>query len=478
MSRRKVFICALAATGHTNGMLALSQELVKEHDFEVIFYSIEQYREQIEKSGALYRAYSFNPQILFVPRLNNQRKDFVMSVLKLTLDATNEIALELARDIDRDKPDVILHDQVALYARFAIKIINDNYARAKQGYKDLIFRPTGPASPSIMYYTTFAAQEGIYPNESEMELFREQTLIAKLKFLFSILQLSIKQFFLCRKFGVKFYNLIRDSIFPSDDVVKIVFVQSDLHPRSHLFHKSFKFVGSAINDEIHHDGYSNKYSDELCQLVDEFPIINPIDDVKPFKQADKKLIFASLGTAFQYDFEIYEKIILAFNRFDDESTNVACNVKMENIRVIISTGIKAYEYLNEKINSNELKKHKNILLVPSAPQIDILKRSSLFITHCGMNSSSETVHFGVPVVCIPLTADQPPVAHRLTYELGFGIQLSFINLKYEELRKAIHQVLGDESYQKRILRFSKLSHSYIGTKIAAQEIINYISKNK
>ena len=36
----------------------------------------------------------------------------------------------------------------------------------------------------------------------------------------------------------------------------------------------------------------------------------------------------------------------------------------------------------------------NIYLVRSAPQLDILKRASLFITHCGMNSTSETVHFG------------------------------------------------------------------------------------
>ena len=36
----------------------------------------------------------------------------------------------------------------------------------------------------------------------------------------------------------------------------------------------------------------------------------------------------------------------------------------------------------------------NIILVKSAPQIDILKKASLFITHGGMNSASESIHFG------------------------------------------------------------------------------------
>jgi UDP:flavonoid glycosyltransferase YjiC (YdhE family) len=34
------------------------------------------------------------------------------------------------------------------------------------------------------------------------------------------------------------------------------------------------------------------------------------------------------------------------------------------------------------------------------PQLEILERCSLFITHCGMNSINESVYYGCPMVNI------------------------------------------------------------------------------
>jgi UDP:flavonoid glycosyltransferase YjiC (YdhE family) len=46
------------------------------------------------------------------------------------------------------------------------------------------------------------------------------------------------------------------------------------------------------------------------------------------------------------------------------------------------------------IDGNRYALPKNIELVKTAPQIEILKRASLFLTHCGMNSTSETIYYG------------------------------------------------------------------------------------
>ncbi len=44
----------------------------------------------------------------------------------------------------------------------------------------------------------------------------------------------------------------------------------------------------------------------------------------------------------------------------------------------------------------------NFKLYNYAPQLDILQDTDLFITHGGMNSSSEILYFGVPMLVIPV----------------------------------------------------------------------------
>ena len=92
---------------------------------------------------------------------------------------------------------------------------------------------------------------------------------------------------------------------------------------------------------------------------------------------------------------------------------------------------------------------KEILIVKSTPQIEILKRSSLFITHSGMNSTSEAVHFGVPMICLPNQVDQPVVVYRISDELGLGIRLFTPSFSPNQLKDAINKVLNDTSFRKR-----------------------------
>ncbi len=61
----------------------------------------------------------------------------------------------------------------------------------------------------------------------------------------------------------------------------------------------------------------------------------------------------------------------------------------------------------------------NAILRRSVPQLAVLERARLFVTHAGMNSASEALWFGVPTLMHPQTADQPVVAARLA-QLGAG----------------------------------------------------------
>lgn len=55
----------------------------------------------------------------------------------------------------------------------------------------------------------------------------------------------------------------------------------------------------------------------------------------------------------------------------------------------------------------------------SVDQMAVLSISDAFITHCGMNSASEGLYYGVPLVLFPQTPEQDAVAKR-TEELGAG----------------------------------------------------------
>ena len=73
---------------------------------------------------------------------------------------------------------------------------------------------------------------------------------------------------------------------------------------------------------------------------------------------------------------------------------------------MISLGQLSYDAFQKKIQNENYHVSDNILLVPFAPKLEILKRASLFVAHCGMNRTPETVHFGVPIKDVPQMGDQ------------------------------------------------------------------------
>ena len=121
---------------------------------------------------------------------------------------------------------------------------------------------------------------------------------------------------------------------------------------------------------------------------------------------------------------------------------------------------------------------QNVLLMPKVPQLDVLKRASLFITHSGQNSTSESIHYGVPMVCIPVFGDQPSVAYRVTDELGLGVRIPYDDLTPQKLHEAAAEVLNDTGYLERVLLYSKISRKYNGTQNATQKVVEYIQKLK
>ena len=86
------------------------------------------------------------------------------------------------------------------------------------------------------------------------------------------------------------------------------------------------------------------------------------------------------------------------------------------------------------------------LVVRFAPQLEILKRAALVITHAGLNTVLESLSEGVPLVTVPLGNDQPGVAARLRAR-GACVVVSRHRLTPARLRRAVVLVLEDARYR-------------------------------
>jgi zeaxanthin glucosyltransferase len=88
----------------------------------------------------------------------------------------------------------------------------------------------------------------------------------------------------------------------------------------------------------------------------------------------------------------------------------------------------------------------NPLVVSFAPQLEILKRAALVITHGGLNTVLESLCQGVPLVAVPLANDQPGVAARVKAR-GACVVVPRRRLNAARLRKAVILVLQDGRYR-------------------------------
>lgn len=90
------------------------------------------------------------------------------------------------------------------------------------------------------------------------------------------------------------------------------------------------------------------------------------------------------------------------------------------------------------------------LVVSYAPQLEILKRAALVITHAGLNTVLESLCEGVPLVAVPLANDQPGVAARVNAR-GACVVVPRQGLNAVRLRKAVLRVLQDARYREAAL---------------------------
>ncbi|MGD6783109.1 MULTISPECIES: nucleotide disphospho-sugar-binding domain-containing protein [Bacillus cereus group] len=114
----------------------------------------------------------------------------------------------------------------------------------------------------------------------------------------------------------------------------------------------------------------------------------------------------------------------------------------------------------------------NFIVGNYLPQLDILRQADVFISHCGMNSTSESLYFEVPLVMLPFINDQHTIAERV-YELGAGFMLNIQQLSAEDLKHAVNEVLQHSIYKENAKKISQSFREAGGYIKAVDEIVTF-----
>ncbi|MEH2182303.1 glycosyltransferase [Nostoc sp.] len=177
----------------------------------------------------------------------------------------------------------------------------------------------------------------------------------------------------------------------------------------------------------------------------------------PFaKLTGQPLIYASLGTLSNRLMQVFETIAEACMGL--------------NAQLVISLG-------RETSQASVPKFPGSPLVVGQAPQLELLQRASLTITHAGLNTALESISHGVPMVAIPITNDQPGVAARIAWT-GCGKRFKLSGLNVAKLRSAVERVLTQDSYRNHATRLQTANQQAGGVVRAADIIERVMSTGK
>ena len=134
------------------------------------------------------------------------------------------------------------------------------------------------------------------------------------------------------------------------------------------------------------------------------------------RPADSALVYLSLGSLGGGDVDLMRRLVDVLGR--------------SKHRFIVSKGPRADEY--------ELP--ANMVGEQFLPQTNIIPQVDAVITHGGNNTTTESLHFGKPMIVLPLFWDQYDNAQRMD-ETGYGVRLSTYGFTEDEMHAALDRIL-------------------------------------
>ena len=147
-------------------------------------------------------------------------------------------------------------------------------------------------------------------------------------------------------------------------------------------------------------------------------------------RSDERLILCAFGSqSYRYDAidRIKEGVVAAIGN----QSGIQCILQDER------------EALKAKIEAT----YSNILVAPYLPQLELLKRSALMITHGGLGTIKECIEAAVPIIVFPQGWDQTGNMARVAYH---GIGIAGVRATTSAVRQYILDALSNKAYRQRI----------------------------
>ncbi|MBR2502958.1 MAG: glucosyltransferase [Oscillospiraceae bacterium] len=214
---------------------------------------------------------------------------------------------------------------------------------------------------------------------------------------------------------------VLDLISNDENTDTIVYTSPQFQPCSDTFSDKYVFVGPSIR-----------------------PATEKIEKTRD------KLVYISMGTVNNDMMPLYKSCIEAF--------------RDSGFQVILSVGNMVSAQVFDTLP-------ENISVFPYVDQIAVLNKADVFISHCGMNSASESLYFGVPLVMLPQTDEQRGVAERIL-QLGAGVKPD--RADSGTIYDAVKTVLADSQYKENANKIAEDFRKCTGAKGAADKILSMI----
>ncbi|MGW7383564.1 glycosyltransferase [Streptomyces sp. NPDC054794] len=112
---------------------------------------------------------------------------------------------------------------------------------------------------------------------------------------------------------------------------------------------------------------------------------------------------------------------------------------------------------------------KDVLILPSVPQLPLLERVDAVICHAGHNTVCEALWHGVPLVVAPIRDDQPVVAAQVV-DAGAGLRVRFGRVTSARLGEALDTLLNDPAHRTAAARIRTAFRTAGGATAAASHL--------
>ena len=280
--------------------------------------------------------------------------------------------------------------------------------------------------PAATLCSMFAFNQSLISNNDLIEYVYEnapeETLLDGLKGLTDYLTITqrIDQRYATRSPGI--VDFIGN---PQD--LNIVFTSKEFQPGGEVFDDSYRFVGPCVSSRPEDKGF-------------------PFEKLGP-----ESLIYISLGTMYNDELDFYHS---CFEAFSDTP-----------FQVVMAVG-------NRLAMSGLAKVPDNFIVREYVPQLQILERASLFITHGGLNSAHEGMLHDVPMILLPQQADHFVVARRVV-DLGAGVIASREDFQPDAIRRKANLILEDPSYRENSRQIGEALRNAGDSVCAANEVFAF-----